>query len=197
MSDRSPLVHAYAALVRLYPRQFRDDYGNAMVALLEEQRADEPIARIAARALIDLAITVPSQHLERAMQRPSNTFVPIIYAGVALAGLGVAVIGDTQPPRFLVGLAIAVSAIALGLIAWLRSRPLTIPDLDRSTSSQWWVFVLAGPSLAGAVILAAGLGVEAWFLGMAMLLLAALLTAVGIVLGLMQAASHRRTGLAT
>jgi hypothetical protein len=48
----------------------------------------------------------------------------------------------------------------------------------------WWKLVLAGPGLIGVVIIAAELGIEAWYLGMTLVLIGAALSFAGIILGL-------------
>ena len=59
---------------------------------------------------------------------------------------------------------------------------------------NWWKFIVASPMLVGAVILAAGLGVQAWFLGIAVVLVAIALFITGVVLGVAHL-FDRRTGL--
>ncbi len=54
------------------------------------------------------------------------------------------------------------------------------------TTRYWWAFVLAGPILVGTVIVAAGLGVNAWLLGMLCVFTGLALTAVGFGLGVVR-----------
>ena len=54
-----------------------------MVLLLEDQLHDEGAARVVARAVLDLLLTVPTRHLEAHMERSSTTAVVI-----ALIALG-------------------------------------------------------------------------------------------------------------
>ncbi len=192
MNGRPPVIQVYAALVHLYPRQFRQNYGADMIALLNQQCQEEPTARVAGRAMLDLALTIPNQHLETAMRKVPNSTVPFIYLAVSAAGLSLAIVGGTQPVTFFAGLAIALSAGSVGLIAWRRSSPPSGPEGDGTVRAQWWKFLLAGPFLIGAVIAVASAGVEAWFLGMAVVFLAAVLTTLGVILGIMHAvASHK------
>ena len=51
--------------------------------------------------------------------------------------------------------------------------------------------VLAGFCLVGLVIIAAGLGIEAWSLGIATVLTGIVSTAIGVVLGLSHLLKHR------
>jgi hypothetical protein len=79
------------------------------------------------------------------------------------------------------GLGLAVVAGAIATLAWRRSRPVGTP---RAVIATWWKFLVAGPCLAALVIIASGVGVEAWYLGMVVVLAAFVSTATGLVLGL-------------
>jgi hypothetical protein len=53
---REPRIEServYAALVRLYPRAFRQHYGADLAQLLRDQCAEEPAWRVYGRALVD------------------------------------------------------------------------------------------------------------------------------------------------
>jgi hypothetical protein len=65
----------YRRLMRLYPADFRARFGNEMISLFREQLRDarssgerRQIASLWARCLVDLAVTVPKQHLEKERQ---------------------------------------------------------------------------------------------------------------------------------
>jgi hypothetical protein len=175
-------VRAYRASLRLYPKPFRDEYGAEMVALLEEQLLHEPAWRVRCRAVADLAITVPNQHLESHMSSPPNRSVPLIYTVVTVAAVALAVVGGTSAAALSVGVLVAISSGAMAVIAWRRVLPLRRPDATR----HWWAFVLSGPILVGTVIVAAGFGVNAWFLGLLCVFTGFGLTAVGFGLGLVR-----------
>ena len=87
MSRDGVAVRACRALVRLYPRRFRDDYGVDMVLLVREQAREEPAWRVLGRLVIDGAISIPSQHLEVRMRRVPSSLVPVVYLTIAAAGL--------------------------------------------------------------------------------------------------------------
>ena len=57
--------------------------------------------------------------------------------------------------------------------------------------ADWWKLAVAGPLIIMAVIIGASLGVDAWFVGFAAVILAGLLTTLGLVLGLVRLATHR------
>ena len=73
------------------------------------------------------------------------------------------------------------------MIAWRRATPVR----DTTLTGHWWQFVLAGAFLIGLVIVAAGLGVEAWSLGVATVLSGFVLVAIGVVLGVSHLVNHR------
>lgn len=55
----------------------------------------------------------------------------------------------------------------------------------------WWWFVVAGPVIIVGVLVGAGIGIDAWFLGFFAVILAFLLIAVGLTLGLAHLYSRR------
>ncbi len=57
----------------------------------------------------------------------------------------------------------------------------------------WWKFVIAGPVIIAAVIIGAAIGIDAWFVGFASVVLAFLLIALGCLLALAQLAVRRRS----
>ena len=168
----------YAALVRLYPRPFRENYGADLAQLLRDQCAEEPAWRVYGRALVDLAITVPSQHLEALVHNNSTRVVSLLYAAIATAGALLAIVGGSNAVTLTVGLPIALAAGAMAVIAYKRGAPRAA-----APTAAWWKFILAGLGLVAAVIIAAGAGVDAWYVGMIAVLLAAVLSATGVVLG--------------
>ncbi len=186
--SRDPVaLRTYRSLVKLYPRRFRDEYGADMVAMFREQCRDESAWRVTTRAALDLVLTVPTQRLEATMHRSSRTLVPLIYLAIAVAGFAGALLGGTNPVPILAGLAIMVGAGAFSVVAWRRSGSVRATTL----SSSWWRFLVSGPCLVAAVIVAAGLGVEAWYLGMLTLLVALVLTTVGLGLGVAHLLNRR------
>lgn len=192
--NRDPVaVRVYGAVTRLYPRRFRDDYGNDMVSLFRDQCRDEPTSRVLSRAVVDLAITIPTQHLEAKMRRTPSPLVPIIYLAIAVAGVLLAVVGGSNVTIAIIGLAVAFGAGTVGIIAWRRATPVR----ESTLTGQWWKFVLAGPCLVGIVIIAAGQGLEAWELGVATVLTGFVLTATGVVLGLSHLFNHRIRRIST
>lgn len=56
---------------------------------------------------------------------------------------------------------------------------------------SWWKPLVVGAVLVVAVIVGSGLGIDAWFLGFFAVILACLLIAVGVVLGLAHLVARR------
>jgi hypothetical protein len=69
------------------------------------------------------------------------------------------------------------------------------PRTRTDPTTAWWKLMLAGPCLLAVVVVSAGAGVEAWFLGLFIVLLAFAVTALGAILGLLRL-NNRRTGTA-
>lgn len=175
----STVARLYRVALHLYPRPFRQEYGADMEQLLVDQLRDESAAVVAARTALDLALTLPHQHLEAHMRTPSR-LVPLLFLLVAAAGVALAVVGGSEPGALVPGALIAGAAGAIGVVAWRRSSPVTEP----SATASWWKLLVVGPSLIIGVIVAAGLGVSAWFLGIAVVLTGIAAFAVGVVLGI-------------
>jgi hypothetical protein len=153
-----------------------------LVLIFRDQTRDEPTWRVCARALGDLALTVPLQHLEARMHRNATPALTVVAVAVAVAGLGLALVGGTSATPVLVGLSLALAAGAFAVATWRHGSPPAAP----SPTAHWWKLVLAGPVLIGGVIVASGLGVEAWSLGLAVVFVAFALIATGAVLGLVR-----------
>jgi hypothetical protein len=191
MTTSPPLtIRAYRRFVRLYPKRFREEYGPDMVELLADQLRDESAWRVAMRTTVDLALTVPTRHLEAHMNRSPTPFVPAVFGAIAFSAVAVgAVVG--HPVSLLVSLAVAIMAGWLGLLAAHRARPLTEP---RPTTAHWWKLLAAGAGLMAvliAITTATGeLPEGGWFLAMVAGLTALLLLGAGIVLGIAHLAAR-------
>ena len=78
----------YRALVRLYPRQFRDHYGDDLVLHFADLVHRDGVRRAWFHATVDLLVTVPRYRLETIMNpRRSTTGFVLLVAVLALAGL--------------------------------------------------------------------------------------------------------------
>jgi hypothetical protein len=174
----------YRRLVRLYPRRFRDEYGPDLVLLLADQLRDEPAWRVLPRSAVDLALTVPTRHLEAHMDRSPTPLVPALFGAVALASVIVAITVG-HPVVLVACIGVGAAAAWLGLLAAHRARPLTDP---RPKSAQWWKLTAAGAGLLAALIAittATGeLPSGGWFVAMIAGLTALLLMGAGLVQGI-------------
>ena len=183
------IVRLYRLVLHLYPRPFRAEYGADMEQLLLDQLHDERAPVVIGRLIVDLAVTVPNQHLEAHLRTP-NRLVPFAYLVIAVAGLVLAVLGGSEPKALVPGMVLAVGAGAIGLITWRHARSVR----DSSVTAGWWKFLLAGPLLIIRVIVAAGAGIQAWFLGMGVVLAGAASFALGATLGIAHLARARTRG---
>lgn len=82
-------MRLYRALLWLYPRDFRTQFGDDLVSLLEDLRADKGTVTAARICALDLAVTIPRIQLERIMD-PTRATTTINVASALLAAGGVA-----------------------------------------------------------------------------------------------------------
>ncbi len=75
------------------------------------------------------------------------------------------------------------------MIDELRGGVLT----ERDSFGDWWKLVVAGPLIIVAVIIGGSLGVDAWFVAFGAVIFAALLIALGLILGLARLWTRRTT----
>jgi hypothetical protein len=167
-------VRVYRALLHLYPRWFRREYGDDMVALLGHQVRDENVVRVAARTAIDLALTIPARHLEAHVRRTPTTALVITFVTIATA---LAVVGGPG------GVAGAAVLLGLAVLTWRRSRPVV-----DAVDGRWWKLLLAGVTLLATVVVVTTITGElpdgGWLVAMASLLTSFGLIGAGIVLGI-------------
>jgi hypothetical protein len=188
------LVSAYRHTIRLYPRPFREEFGDDLVQLFADQLADERAARVVTRTTLDLALSVPQRHLESDMHVTRTSVLPIVFFALALSSLVVGLV--VGHPAVLGACALAtLTFLALAVVALHRARPL---HEVRSIPSRWWVVLGSGVALlAGLVVVTRATGElpeGGWFLAMVTGLTASVLIATGLVLGVVQLVgrSHRR-----
>jgi hypothetical protein len=166
-------MRIYRALVLLYPRRFRHEYGDDMVALLEDQLRDEQALRVFARALLDLLVTIPTHHLEVHMPGSATTGLVLSFAAFAVAS---AVFGGPF------GVGAAVVLLVVAALVWRRSRPVVAAG-----DSRWWKLLFAGVGLLGTLVVVTTMTGElpdgAWFVAMAALFTSFVLIGAGVVLG--------------
>jgi hypothetical protein len=182
-------MSVYGGLIRLYPRDFREEYGPDMEQLLRDQLRDENAARVWGRAVLDLALTIPPQHLETHMK---NGSAPVVYGIAAVVSLVVAAVAGSAIGVSLLGIGGVLVFGTLAAVALRRSRTL---GEGTHAAAHWWKYLAAG---AAGVATVAVIGSQVdelpdgtWFLFMAALLASVVVLAVGLVLGLVRLAGRR------
>lgn len=141
----------YRALVTLYPRSFRMDYGEPMVQLFADRVRDVG-AKAWLRAVPDLVRTVPVERIEAVMSR--------LGPGAGVLALAFAVLGATA-----VSIGIGAGAapiVVVAIVAVLVSQRRLFASLGgeraplrHAVVQAWWAPV-AG--LLGAAMILAGIG---------------------------------------
>jgi hypothetical protein len=184
MADRHRL---YRALVRLYPRQFRRDYGDDLVQHFADLVTDRGARAAWRRTSLDLTITIPRYHLERIMNDQRST-VALIIIIILLAVGGIAsffVLGDAWFSPLLL---VAAGALALTQHSAL-AKALRVPDTNRRHRR------LKTAAFLAPVFPALWFTFD-WWVGDSWSIRATLLTIVGL-LSLVGAIGYLIAGLAT
>lgn len=183
MTLHAAQVVAYRRLTALYPRAFREEYRADLVALFTDQLQDGRVAGVWFRTIGDLAVTVPSQHLEVRMKRSSGGLVTATAIVVAtVAAVTAAVFGFA--PMAIPLAVVALLATAVAVLSWRANH------LGRGTAAaagrNWWKFLLAGVATFATLALGTWLVDNAalpWALLAAMYLAGWILSITGAVLG--------------
>jgi hypothetical protein len=180
----------YSALLHLYPRRFRRDYGPLMLQLFRDQQRERG-RRAWSIVLRDLILTVPTRNREAVMSMTPQG--KLVVAAIA-ATVGIVVFAA-------VGGAIAALVLML-LLAWilvalLRERGAT------PGRGFWWKLVAGGVGLfVLAFVFFAGPwpdewrdevpGDVAWGVGFFAFTISIVLVAAGVLTGVAQWAGRRR-----
>jgi hypothetical protein len=188
----------YRSLTALYPRTFRDDYREDLTVLFSHQLTDEPPLRVWARTIRDLAVTVPTHHLEARMHRPPTPALVGICSVLAATATALAVVlGTGAPSLSIVFLAVALVSGAVGIWAWRAQQPVhDVASLD----TLWWKLLVAGVSLVAATFAGMAirwpidLGESSYWLVVISMMTGFMLGAVGLTLGMAALIRHRRHG---
>ena len=187
MNGERLLVRLYRASLVLYPRSFREKFGRDMVELASDSCRDERTWRVAGRLIVDLAISLPHQHMEVSMKRNVTSVVPVVYAALAAVGVLVVMAGGVGGLSGPVGLAIVVCAGCLAGVATRRAMWAAEPV----GTDAWWKLIVAGVGIIAGVVVAAGLGVNAWFAGMLAVVGSVVLVMLGLILGVIRTVAGR------
>ena len=117
----------YRSLLRLYPRDFRTDYGDDLVQHFSDLVADHGTRAAWTRTTTDLIITVPRYRLESIMSEKTSTATLSLIIGIlTLGGVASLLIG------FYPGLLLLAAALALAIAQRSAlARAIRTPDSDR------------------------------------------------------------------
>ena len=117
----------YRALLRLYPKDFRDEFGPDLLQLHRDLAADRGLAFARRRAALDLIVTVPRYRLEHVMnEQHSTTTLYVIIFGLAAAG-ALGFVTGFGPPALLVLVAAGIVAVAQRSAL---AKAIRTPDTD-------------------------------------------------------------------
>jgi hypothetical protein len=189
-------IAAYRRLTALYPRRFRDEYRSDLVALFGQQLEDHGPGRVWLRTARDIAVTIPVQHLEEHVHRPSHNLVTAASSVVAIAATLLAITMGTATSPVLLLVALGSGAIATW--SWKANRPIQVPN---DVSSAWWRFLIAGMALVIVTFSAMAvpwpdaidLGDNAYWLIVFSIMTGLALGAIGLLLGIGALIQRRRT----
>lgn len=139
---------AYGLLLRLYPRPFREAYGEPMAQLFADQMSDGRRWRVWGRTVGDLVRTVPVERLEAAMsgfrRLPTvSAVLAVVIAGFVMVVVGVDGLGPVEVPVFILVL-VALAALAVRYLRVLAQLPIGARAPFRHAVVQaWWAPVAA------------------------------------------------------
>lgn len=123
----SPHLLVYRSLLRLYPRGFRDDYGDDLLQHFADLTIDRGARAAWIRTGVDLIVTVPRYRLESVMtEHRSATSLNVAIALLAAGGV-LSVLTGEYP-----GLVLLVAALALAFAQRSTlARAIRTPDSNR------------------------------------------------------------------
>lgn len=125
MKDRS-VVRLYRSLLLLYPRDFRDRYGDDLVQNLTDLSGELGPRRAWRRATLDLVVTVPRYRMETLMKEAHrSTFLTLAITLTACAGI-VLLLVDGGPW----GLFVSVLLWAVAAVVAITQRSKLARSMD-------------------------------------------------------------------
>ncbi len=188
MNRRTHLV-LYRATHVLYPRVFREEYGEDLGAVFEEQLDELGAPRCWLRTVRDLLVSIPAQQLEARMKKPgsSHAFVFPLALGIGSV-LMTAVIGTSMYAVLFAVVAVASFAVAIAL------RRVAKSAIELEKSSPWKTFLAGGSLMVGGLVILLNLPANKdvdlspveWSALMLSILISLSLISAGAVLGALQ-----------
>jgi len=188
----SRALEVYRASTRLYPRGFRDEYGDDLVVLAAQQLADGRRPLVLARLVRDLSTSIPSQHLENLMDRPPPLLPSLLFGGVA---------GTTAVAAILLGSAASLPLLLVALVAavvaaW--SYPAARIVHEAPLTRCWWQALIGGGVVLGGLVVGEAVLTDRmalpWLALAGLAVLGWALRAVGVILGALHVVRLRGRG---
>jgi hypothetical protein len=193
-------IAAYRHLTSLYPKSFRDEYRDDLVAVFTEQLDNEHTAHVWLFAVHDLIISIPSQHLEARMNRSASQSVTLIATVAMIAALVLGVVAGTGP---VVGVFVWCAIVALVVATLARKASRRTSGVDLGSTSRWRTYLAAGIVLLTSAVVVINVppyndrqlpGIV-WVLMMMSLVTSVGLITVGITMGIAgRSTRHGPTG---
>ncbi len=116
----------YRSLLRLYPKEFRDEFGPDLLQIHRDLATDRGLAFARRRTALDLIVTIPRYRLEQLMsEEHSNTALYVVLVGLVAAG-AVGVLTGIYPALVFV---VAAAFVAVAQRSRL-ARAIRTPDTD-------------------------------------------------------------------
>jgi putative ABC transport system permease protein len=120
MTRRTPGERWYRRLLRLYPQDFRDEFGGEMARLYRDRCRQEPWWRLWGSLIVDVARTAPSEHLSLLRQ-------DLRYAKRSLVRTPIV----TLTAMLTLALGVGASTAVYSVVHSVLMRPLPYPEPDR------------------------------------------------------------------
>ena len=121
-------IRAYRRLLVLYPRDFRDRYGDDLVQTLTDLSADLGPRRAWRRVTLDLVVTVPRYRMETLMNEEHSS-TALIVATTAMAFAGIISL-------FIDGLYLGVLLVPLAAVLAITQRGRLARSMDAVDASR-------------------------------------------------------------
>jgi putative ABC transport system permease protein len=120
MTRKTPGERWYQRLLRLYPRDFRDEFGGEMTQLYRDRGREEPWWSLWCSLAVDLVRTAPTEHLSMLRQDLRHAWrglrrTPVITATAVLT----------------LALGVGASTAVFSVVHAILLRPLPYPEPDR------------------------------------------------------------------
>ena len=147
----------YRSLVRLYPREFRHEYGEDLVAHYDDLLHDRGARAARARTALDLAITIPRYHLEHVMTEQHSAIALTIAIGGFAAGGFLSLLTGVYPGILFFAVAAVLAVAQRSTLA----RALRVPNSNLRRRRLQTAAVLGALFVALYVVYLATIG-DTW-----------------------------------